>query len=500
MEPTIQKLKQYIAEIVDIASSAGLLSWDQQVNMPPGGAEDRGDQLATLAGIAHTRVVSDELGRMLDEVQPYVATLDPESDDACFVQLVREQYERETRVSSEWVAEFARVTTLGQSAWEKAREENDFAHFQPYLEQIVELRRQYASFFAPFDHVYDPLLHEFERGMKTSEVRAIFDVLRPRQVELIRAIGARPQVDDSFLHQDFDVEHQWDFGVDVITHFGYDWQRGRQDRSAHPFTINFGQGDVRITTRVMADHMTSAMFSTFHECGHALYEQGIDRALRRSPLSTGASMAVHESQSRLWENLVGRSRAFWTFFYPKLQAHFPAQLGNVSMESFYRAINKVEPSLIRTESDEATYNLHIMLRLEIEIALMEGSLRVADLPQVWTERMQEYLGVTPPNNARGVLQDIHWSGGMIGYFPTYALGNLVSVQLWECIQRDVPDLEEQIMRGKFDDLLGWLRTNIHRHGSKFTPQTLIKKVTGEGINPQPYLRYLQTKFGDIYGL
>jgi len=317
---------------------------------------------------------------------------------------------------------------------------------------------------------------------------------------LIKAIAERPQVRDDFLHLKYADQKQWDFGVEVITRFGYDWEAGRQDRSAHPFTSGAGIGDVRITTRVIEDMMTSAMFSTMHESGHAMYDQGIDPALARTVLATGASLAVHESQSRMWENLVGRSRPSWTFFYPRLQEYYPEQLGNVDMETFYKAINKVEPSFIRVEADEATYNMHVMLRLEIEIALMEGKLMVKDLPEAWNERMRNYLGITPPNNRQGVLQDVHWSFGMVGYFPTYALGNLISVQLWQVIRKDIPDLDAQIEKGDFSRLLDWLRKNVHRHGAKFEPQALVQRVTGSKIDPQPYMNYLREKYSDIYGL
>jgi carboxypeptidase Taq len=302
------------------------------------------------------------------------------------------------------------------------------------------------------------------------------------------------------LHQPYDEEKQWNFGVEVATKFGYDWSRGRQDRAPHPFTTTFSIDDVRITTRFMSDFFNSAFFSTAHETGHALYEMGVSKSLARTPMADGASLGVHESQSRMWENLVGRSRPFWEGFYPRLQQYFPAQLGNVSLEAFYRGINKVEPNLIRVESDEATYNLHIMLRLEIEIGLMEGSMEVKDLPEIWNTRMQEYLGLTPPNDAQGVLQDIHWSNGYIGYFSTYALGNLISLQLWEKINADIPDLDDRIRRGDFSALLGWLREKIHRHGAKFEPQELVQRVTGSKIDPAPYVRYLRAKFGEIYGL
>ena len=500
MQAKLQRLKELLGEVVDLHRAAALLGWDQETYMPSGGAVHRGQQLATLARLAHIKFTSDEIGQLLDDLQPYVAELDPDSDEARLVKVTRREYDKATRVPPELIAKMSQAASEGQMAWRKAKAEADFAQFRPYLERIVDLKREYARLFAPYDHIYDPLLDDFEPGMKTAQVKEIFATLRPQQVALIRAIAERPQVEDGFLYLDYDEQKQWDFGVAAITRFGYDWQRGRQDKSAHPFTTAFGMGDVRITTRIYRNNLASGLFSTLHEGGHALYEQGIDPALDRTPLANGASLAVHESQSRLWENLVGRSRAFWEYFYPRLQETFPTQLGNVSLDAFYKGINKVQPSLIRVEADEATYNLHIMLRLDIEIALMEGSLEVKDLPEAWNARMQEYLGLTPPDDAQGVLQDIHWSMGSLGYFATYALGNLISVQWWETMQRDIPDVEDQIRRGEFAALLGWLREKVHRHGAKFEPQELVQRVTGSTITPEPYMRYLRTKFGAIYGL
>ena len=500
MEKELKEFKQLLAEITDLSRANALLGWDQQVYMPGGGAEDRGNILETLATIQHNKFVSKEMGDLVGKLLPYVDTLDPESDDACLIKRVAHNFDKETKVSMKWVGEFARVTTIAQGVWQEAKHKNDFKVFQPHLEKIVELRKEYAEFFKPYDHVYDPLLDDFEPGLKTKEVKEIFGKLRPQQVELLKAIAAKPEIDDSFLHVPYEEQGQWDFGVDVVTRFGYDWNRGRQDKSVHPFTTSFGIDDVRITTRFDPERAASALFSTMHEGGHAMYEQGVSASLRRTPLTTGASMAVHESQSRMWENLVGRSKAFWKFFYPRLVAIFPQQLKNVSLETFYRGINKVESSLIRVEADEATYNLHVMLRLELEIALLEGTVNVKDLPQAWNARMKEYLGVVPTTDTLGVLQDVHWSGGMLGYFPTYALGNLVSVQLWEKINQDIPDLDDQIEHGKFDALLGWLRKNIHQHGAKFEPQVLVKKVTGSTITPEPYMRYLTKKYTEIYHL
>jgi len=499
MEKKIGQLKAILAEISDLSNAAALLDWDQQTYMPPGGAEARGNQMALLGRLVHERATSSKLGKLLDELKPYAASLDPDSDDARLVKVTARGYEKAVRVPTKHVVEFSLATTLGQQAWVEARAKSDFSIFRPHLEKIVPLRQEYASFFPNFEHPYDALLDDFEPNMKTADVKAIFDDLRPRQVELIQAIARQPQVDDSFLHQPFDEKKQWDFGVQVITRFGYDWNCGRQDKAPHPFTTSFGIRDVRITTRVAPGFINSMLFGTMHECGHALYGQGVAPELDRTSLEGGASLAVHESQSRMWENLVGRSFPFWQYFYPRLQETFP-QLAAVPLEKFYKGINKVQPSLIRVEADEATYNLHIMLRLEMEIAMLEGKVEVKELPALWNARMKEYLGVTPPNDAQGVLQDIHWSGGSIGYFSTYALGNLVSVQLWEKINQDIPDLQEQIRQGKFEALLDWLRQKIHRHGGKFEPQELVQKVTGSRIDPAPYLRYLTKKYSEIYHL
>jgi carboxypeptidase Taq len=499
-EQKLNQLKTYVNEVIDIHRAISLLKWDQEVKMPIGGTHGRAQQLATLSRIEHIKFTSEEIGRLLEDLQQYAARLDPDSNDARLIRVTTRLFNKKTRVPADWVARKAEAAAEGYRAWEEARASSNFTHFRPYLERNVELRQEYAEYFKPYEHVYDPLLDEFEPGIKTLEVQRIFDDLRPQQVALIQAIAERPQVDDSFLHQPFDEKKQWDFGAEVVTCFGYDWKRGRQDTSPHPFTQTIGLGDVRITTRFIPDYPTSAMFSTFHESGHAIYEQGIDPQLDRTHLADGASLGLHESQSRLYENLVGRSYDFWIYYYPRLQELFPSQLANVSLDSFYKGINKVEPSLIRVEADEATYNLHIMLRLELEIALIEGKVAVKDLPEEWNDRMQAYLGLTPPNDAQGVLQDVHWSEGYIGYFSTYALGNLISAQLWECLNSDLPDLPEQIRRGEFSRLTGWLTEKIHRYGKKFEPQELVERATGSRIDPAPYLRYLQGKYGQIYGL
>jgi len=500
MQGNLKALKGLMAEIADLRAASAVLEWDQQVNMPPGAADDRGEQVATLERILHIKATSDELGKLLETLGSEVSQLDPDSDEARLIKVAKRQYDKQTRVPSEFVAEMARVTSVSQAVWQDAKAASDFKKFLPYLEKVIVLRRQYAEFFKPWDHVYDPLLDDFEPGMKTAQVQGIFNTLRPKQVALIKAIAEKPKVDRSFLFLEYPEKEQWDFGVKVISQFGYEWKHGRQDKSVHPFTTGFGLNDVRITTRFNTRFLPTAIFGSMHECGHALYELGINKQYNRTPLADGASMAVHESQSRMWENMVGRSRAFWEHFYPVLKDYFPSQLGNVDLEAFYKGINAVEPSLIRVEADEATYNLHIMLRLELEIALMEGSLEAKDAPAAWNERMVEYLGIQPPNDEQGVLQDVHWSFGGFGYFPTYALGNLVSAQLWERMAADLEDLDGLVANAQFEPILQWLRENVHRYGSKFEPQELVEKVTGSPITPEPYMRYLEKKFGEIYQL
>ncbi len=501
MGEKLAKLKDILGEVADLRAAESVLGWDQQTYMPPGGADGRAMVLSTLSRLSHERFVSDQVGELIEAAQSEVAAQGPDGDDVRLLRVTRRLYEKERKVPAEYVAEFSRITSLANQTWQQARAESKFSIFQEHLVQIVKMRRQYADFFAPYDSVYDPLLDDFEPGMKASQVKQIFDALRPRQVELIQAIASKgPVVDDAILYKHYPEDRQWTFGLEAAQRFGYDLQRGRQDKSAHPFTTDFNTGDVRITTRFDADYLADALFSTLHETGHALYGQGIPARFDRTPLAAALSLAVHESQSRTWENLVGRSRAFWKAFYGRLQELFPENLSQVDLESFYRAINKVSPSLIRVNADEATYNLHIMLRFELELALMEGTLAVPDLPQAWNSRMQEYLGLTPPNDAKGVLQDIHWSFGGIGYFPTYALGNLVAAQLWETILAAIPDLPQQIERAEFGGLLHWLRENLHKHGAKFEPMELIERVTGAALSPEPYLRYLKGKYGEIYRL
>jgi carboxypeptidase Taq len=501
MEENYKKLLQHLGEMVDLQEASALLAWDQETYMPPGAAQSRAMQLATLNKLIHQKFTSDEIGELIDALEPELPSLDPDSDQACIVKQISREYDKQRRVPSEWVAEFSKATSMAQESWKQAKQNSDFPTFEPDLKIVLDLRKQYAEFFKPYDHIYDPLLDDFEPGMKTEDVRQVFEDLRPKQVELVQAIiDSQHQVDDDILYQNFNEQKQWDFGLEVAKAFGFDFNRGRQDKSAHPFTISFSRDDVRITTRLKPDFLSTGLFGTLHETGHGLYEQGPSPSLARTPVAAGASLAIHESQSRMWENLVGRSLPFWVGFYPRLQEVFPSQLGGVNLEDFYPAINKVERSLIRTEADEATYNLHIMLRFELELALMDGKLEVSDLPEVWNTKMDEYLGITPTSDAEGVLQDIHWSTGIFGYFSTYALGNLVASMFWEKILEDIPDLEQQFEERKFAPLLNWLNDKVLQHGAKFQPADLIRRVTGSDLTAEPYVRYLQSKFGEIYKL
>lgn len=501
MTTALDQLKTRLGEIQDLRRANALIGWDQQTYMPSGGSAARAEQSATLQKISHELFTADETGRLIDAAAHDTDKLDPDSDDARLISVTRRDYHKSRKVPADLVAEIARVTGQAVDVWTQARAQSDWKPFEPYLQKIVDLNRKLADALGYADKPYDALLDQYEPDMKTSEVKAVFDSIKPELIALVKQIAAKAgAVSDDVLHREFDEQAQWNFGLDVIKRYGFDFERGRQDRSVHPFTTSFSIGDVRITTRVDRTFLSPALFGTLHECGHALYEQGFNRDLERTPLADGASLGMHESQSRMWENLVGRSRPFWQFFFPKLQAAFPAQLADQTLDSFYRAANKVSPSFIRVEADEVTYGLHIMLRFELENEMIEGRLKMADVPEAWNAKMQDFMGITPPTTALGALQDIHWSGGMIGYFPTYQLGNLISLQLWDKINADIPDLTEQITRGEFGALLTWLRTNLHQHGRKFTSTELLQRITGGGLNPAPYLKYLKAKFGEVYGL
>ncbi len=501
MQEKWSELRKRLAQVYHLQHASAVLGWDQETYMPPRGAGARAEQLAVVNKITHESFTAPEIGRLLAALHDHVAKLPYDSDDAALVRVTQRDYDKLRRVPPELIEEISRESSLALEAWKRARPGSDFRIFQPHLERMVELKIQQANYLGYPERIYDALLDQYEPGITTHQVVAIFQDLKKDLVPLVKAISAKlDRVDDACLYGEYDEQKQWEFGVQVIKQFGYDFEGGRQDRTAHPFTTRLGWGDVRITTRVDKYFFNTAFFSTTHECGHALYDMNLPETLGGTPLADGASLGVHESQSRLWENLVGRSRDFWGYYYPRLQAVFPAILRDVTAAEFYRAVNRVKPSFIRVEADEVTYNLHIMLRFELENDLLERKVKVAEVPEAWNAKAQAYLGATPPNDAQGCLQDIHWAFGDFGYFPTYSLGNLLSVQFFEQAKRAVPAIPAQIARGEFAGLRDWLRENIHRHGRKFTLDELARRVTGEPLNAKPYVAYLRSKYGEIYGV
>ncbi len=501
MSAKFDQLRTRLGEISDLQTAGAVLAWDQQTYMPPAGAEARAMQLSTLAKTAHGWFVSDDIGQLLEDLEAEFSGADFDSFEASLVRVTRREYDRDRRLPSQLVAELARTAALAHTAWEKAREESDFALFQPHLEKILDLSIQKAEAWGYKDRIYDALLYTFEPQMKTARVETLFDEMKTGLVPLVQAIAQRQDaVGDAFFSQEFDVKKQWDFGVEVIKALGFDFDRGRQDKSAHPFTTSFSPSDVRLTTRLFPDMFKSALFASIHEAGHGMYEQGIDRSFDRTLLGFTFSSGVHESQSRMWENIVGRSRGFWIHWLPRLKEYFPRQLEGIGVEAFYRAINRVEPSLIRVEADEVTYNMHIFVRFEIENAMIEGKVKVTDLPELWDTKMEEYMGIRPPDVAQGVLQDMHWSSGYFGYFPTYSLGNLLAAQFYSQAVAELPGIPAQIEGGEYSPLLDWMRDKIYKTGGKYTPADLVERVTGGPIRTAPFLDYIQAKYTEIYDL
>ena len=501
MEAKLNELKTCLVEVDDLQSAAALLYWDQSTYMPSGGATARARQTATLSRLAHEKFTAPALGKLLDDLQPYEERLPYDSDDASLIRVTRREYERAIKVPPAFMQKLYSHSSESYQAWTEARPANDFNTMRPYLEETLVMSRQLAEFFPGYEHIADPLIDFSDYGMKASDVRRIFSELRERLVPIVDAITVQSPADDSCLHQTYPEEQQLMFGIDAIKRFGYDFERGRQDKTHHPFMTKFSLGDVRITTRSKEDDLGDALFSTMHEAGHGMYEQGIRMEFEGTPLANGTSSGVHESQSRLWENIVGRSKRFWNCFYPKLQAEFTDQLGSVSLETFYRAINNVEKSLIRTDADEVTYNLHVMLRFDLELDLLEGTLKVADLPDAWRERFQTNFGIIPPDDRDGVLQDVHWYGGTIGGgFQGYTLGNILGAQFFESALDNHPEIGSEIEVGQFGTLHGWLKENIYQHGCKFTASELVQRVTGNPLQIEPYIAYLREKYGELYDL
>ncbi|MBT3449224.1 MAG: carboxypeptidase M32, partial [Bacteroidetes Order II. Incertae sedis bacterium] len=450
-------------------------------------------QIATLRSLAHDILISEETGTLLEQAAPESAI------DADLVRVTKKDYDKATRVPSSLIAELAEASGLSKGAWQEARENDEFSKFAPHLSKIVDLTIQHAEALGYEESPYDALLDQYEEGMTAAEVTRVFSELKADLIPLVSRIAESPATCDGIVHREFPRDAQWKLGMQVIEKMGYNTHYGRQDFSTHPFSTAFSITDVRITTRMEDRFFNPGFFGTLHEAGHAMYEQGIDMALEGSPLADGTSLGMHESQSRMWENLIGRSRPFWDYCFPHARKAFPDALGSETTDTFYKAINTVFPSLIRVEADEVTYNLHIMLRFELEQDMIAGKIRIQDLPEEWNDRMESWLGVRPSKDSDGVLQDIHWSLGAIGYFPTYALGNLMSTQLFNAAKKAIPDLDAKTAQGDFSALLDWLRTNVHQHGRRKTAGQILLDATGSELSSESWMHYAQSKFGELYG-
>ncbi|MFC1543037.1 carboxypeptidase M32 [Candidatus Neomarinimicrobiota bacterium] len=489
--------------ITQLRSVAAVLSWDQGTYMPQGGARARAEQISLILSMSHARFTSADFRRSLAPLVD-LPTGEVQQDglipkEVRLLQMIWRDWRRATALPVEFVGELTRMTSEAQYVWEKARNQNNFGRLAPYLEKIISMKRHETDYLGYDEVPYDALLDGHEPSMTTRQLEVLFAELRPVLVNLADRIkGTDPPDRRDILTRNYDETDQWEFGIDILREMGYDFKRGRQDRSAHPFTTNFHPSDVRITTRLNHDDLALGLFGTLHEGGHALYEQALDDRYFGTPLCEPISLGIHESQSRLWENYVGRSRPFWEGHYPRLQKYFPDQLAEITLEDFYAAVNTVAPSLIRTEADEVTYNLHIMLRFELEQAMINDNVAVSDLPTMWNEGMEKYLGIRPRNDAEGILQDIHWSMGAIGYFPTYALGNLYGRQLYEAAKDQIDCLEEKIAGGDLVTLREWLREHVHQIGRAKTADELMREISGKSLSAVPFIHYLEQKYSELY--
>ncbi len=502
MQNSLERLKEIDREIQLLEHTSALLGWDQETYMPKKAIGERARQQSLLSGIIHDKRTDRETGELLSALGITNTTerIDSSMDDAdrAFLRKFSREYFREIRIPKKLVVEFSREASLSQAAWIEARKKSDFSIFAPHLKKIIDLTREKAEEIGYSDHPYDALLDEYEPFATTLYVQNIFSSLKPPLRNLVEKIAGAQQVDNHFLYKKYPVKRQKEFGQKILSDLGYDFNRGRLDISAHPFTTTLGFNDVRLTTRYNENSIKTGLFGIIHECGHGLYELGIDEKLSGTILAQGTSLGIHESQSRTWENMIGLSLPFWKYYFPKLQKTFPDQLNGVSLNSFYKGINKSEPSMIRIDADEVTYSLHIILRFELELSLITGDLNVEDLPEAWNSMMKELLGIVPANDAEGVLQDVHWSFGAIGYFPTYALGNLYGAQFYSKMNRDLGGIDSMMERGDFRKILRWLRETIHQYGSTYTAEELCIHATGESLNPDYFIRYLEKKYSSIY--
>ncbi len=489
------QLIEELRKLADINYASGVLQWDQEVYMPTKGAEMRARQLATLAGLAHETGTSPQLGNLLKELEHA-----PDSDEKQLrnVKEALRNYKDRSKYSTAFVMDMSKAVSEAFQLWQQAKKENNFSLFAPGLQKIVDLKLRECELLGYEEHPYDALLNQYEPGMTTQQLLKLFAEVRGQLVPFVKSIFEKAIIDDDFTRSHYPRNAQWDFGMELLKEMGFDFEAGRQDISSHPFTINFNSRDVRVTTRINEQDMCEMIWSCIHEGGHALYEQGLPYEDYGLPSGEFLSLGIHESQSRLWENNVGRSLSFWKKYYSRLQQLFPDQLKDISSDHFYKAINKVAPSLIRTSADELTYHFHVMIRFELEVALMEGKIGVADLPASWNAKYMEYLGIEVPDDTQGVLQDVHWSHGSFGYFPTYSIGSFYAAQFYNQAAREINGLSTYIEQGNFQPLLDWLREKIHRHGRLYTSDELCHKITGKGLDFNEFMIYASKKYQQIY--
>jgi carboxypeptidase Taq len=499
-EKLLKELYDINREATILGSCHSVLDWDERTYMPRGGAENRANMISLIAGMVHEKLTSPRIGEIIGELLSDGINSNEDSIDAANVRELKRDYDLNVKIPRSLVEELSKTVTLAQGKWQEARANADFPAFLPWFEKVVDLKQQVAEALGYEGKPYNAMLDIFEPGATTDEIAETFAGLRNELVKLLEKIessGKKP--DKSIITRDYPIDLQKSFGSEASRAIGFDYHTGRLDETVHPFCAGFGPGDTRITTRYNKNHFPGAFFGILHESGHGIYDQGLLEDHYGTPCGESISLGIHESQSRMWENMVGRSRSFWKHFFPKAQKTFTDALGNVTLEQFYFAINDVRPSFIRVESDEATYNLHILLRFEIESAFFNGDLPLKDVPHVWNENFEKYFGIKPPNDAKGCLQDVHWSGGLIGYFPTYSLGNLYAAQFFAYADKELGGLHAQFEKGDFKPLLDWLRKNIHQHGRRYRATELVKKVTGKPLSHEPMIDYMTKKFGELYG-
>jgi len=495
MNNQYEKLKAKLSQLADINFSAAVLGWDQEVNLPENAKAIRAQQLSTLSGLAYEAFINDEMRDLLEELN---SNNDLSEKEKVNVKQTKKYFDKQIKKPKDFVVNMSKAISKAYFAWHEAKEKKDFKIFEKDLDTLIQLKKEEAEMLGYEDHIYDALLDQYEPNAKVKELDVLFADVKQNMVSFVKEITEQQQVDDSFLYQHFEKDKQWGFGIDLLKQMGYDFKSGRQDISAHPFTTNFGSTDVRVTTRIDENNLSEMIWSCIHEGGHALYEQGLRIEDYGLPTGNAISLGIHESQSRLWENNVGRSLPYWRANMEKLHQLFPEHLGNISAEDFYKASNKVSPSLIRTNADELTYHFHILIRYEIEKALMEGNIKTADLPEVWNQKYKEYMNIDVPSVDKGVLQDIHWSHGSFGYFPTYSLGSFYAAQFYKKAEQDIADLSNKIENGNMIPLLDWLRTNVHEHGQLYTADELCERITGEKLNFKYFMDYARQKYAGIY--